>query len=160
MQGMLAREGADGAVAGISSRVVLTLAASPSVEGEVRQVGQKVQYCGRGTKSRLATLTVRNAGLRANTGAGRTAGHPGGRVARVMDMSKGGYEGMQRVRRSLEHADPNRPSVEIVAEIVELEAVPAEAPGVFIEQPLERWSPRDLITGVFRLVRWTWLATS
>jgi hypothetical protein len=77
-----------------------------------------------------------------------------------MDMSKGGYQGMPRVRRSLEHADPNWPSLEIVPESIELEAVPAESPGVFIDQPLERWSPRDLITGVFRLVRWTRLATS
>ena len=77
-----------------------------------------------------------------------------------MDMSKGCYEGMHRVRRSLEHADPNRPSVKIVAETIEFEAVPAESPGVFIDQPLERWSPRELITGVFRLVRWTRLATS
>ena len=65
---------------------------------------------------------------------------------------------MRRVRRSLEHADSNRPSLEVVAET--LEVVPAESPGVFIDQPLERWSPRDLITGVFRLVRWTRLATS
>ena len=40
------------------------------------------------------------------------------------------------------------------------EALPAECPGVFTEQPLERWSPRDLIVGVFRLVRWTRLAPS
>jgi hypothetical protein len=39
-------------------------------------------------------------------------------------------------------------------------SVPAECPGLFIEQPLERWSPRDLIVGVLRLVRWTRLATS
>ena len=40
------------------------------------------------------------------------------------------------------------------------EAVPPECPGVFVEQPLERWSSRDLIVGVFRLMRWTRLATS
>jgi hypothetical protein len=40
------------------------------------------------------------------------------------------------------------------------ESVPAECPGLFIEQPLERWSPRDLIVGMLRLVRWTRLATS
>ena len=39
-------------------------------------------------------------------------------------------------------------------------SVPAESPGVFMEQPLERWSPRDLIVGVLRLVRRTRLATS
>jgi hypothetical protein len=77
-----------------------------------------------------------------------------------MDMSTGGYEGMHRVRRSLQHVDQNRPSLDVVAETIEIEAVPAECPGVFISQPLERWSPRDLITGVFRLVRWTRLATS
>jgi hypothetical protein len=40
------------------------------------------------------------------------------------------------------------------------ESVPAEAPGVFVAQPLERWSPRDLIVGLFRLVRRTRMATS
>jgi len=40
------------------------------------------------------------------------------------------------------------------------DSVPAECPGVFMEQALERWSPRDLIGGVLRLVRWTRLATS
>jgi hypothetical protein len=40
------------------------------------------------------------------------------------------------------------------------EPVPEECPGVVLEQPLERWSPRDLLMGVFRLVRWTRLATS
>jgi hypothetical protein len=39
------------------------------------------------------------------------------------------------------------------------DTVPAECPGLFIEQPLERWSPRDLIVGVLRLVRRTPLAT-
>ena len=41
-----------------------------------------------------------------------------------------------------------------------VESVPAECPGVFMEQPLERWSPRDLIVGVLRLLRRTRLATS
>jgi hypothetical protein len=40
------------------------------------------------------------------------------------------------------------------------EPVPEECPAVFSEQPLERWSPRDLIVGVSRLVRWTGFATS
>jgi proteasome lid subunit RPN8/RPN11 len=40
------------------------------------------------------------------------------------------------------------------------ESVPAECPGVVLEQPLERWSPRDLVAGLFRLVRWSRLATS
>ena len=40
------------------------------------------------------------------------------------------------------------------------ESVPAECPGMFMEQPLERWSPRDLIASVRRLVRRTRLATS
>ena len=52
-------------------------------------------------------------------------------------------------------ADVHAQSSEITAA-----AVPAECPGVFMEQPLERWSPRDLIVGVLRLVRWTRLATS
>ena len=67
---------------------------------------------------------------------------------------------MHRVRRTPQHADQIALSLQVVAETIEVEAVPAECPGVFIEQPLERWSPRDLITGVFRLVRWTRLATS
>jgi hypothetical protein len=67
---------------------------------------------------------------------------------------------MHRVRRKLEHVGQNPPALKVVAETVEFEALPAECPGIFIEQPLERWSPRDLITGVFRLVRWTRLATS
>ena len=40
------------------------------------------------------------------------------------------------------------------------EPVPPECPGVILEQPLERWSSRDLLVGLFRLVRWTRLATS
>ena len=34
-------------------------------------------------------------------------------------------------------------------------ATPEEEPGVFVEQPYERWSPRDLFTGLARLVRST-----
>jgi hypothetical protein len=69
---------------------------------------------------------------------------------------------MRPVRRSPQHTKHDVLSREVDAALIEisLEAVPAECPGVFIEQPLERWSPRDLITGVFRLVRWTRLATS
>jgi hypothetical protein len=67
---------------------------------------------------------------------------------------------MRPDRRSPQHAEQDALSLQVAAETIEVEAVPAECPGVFIEQPLERWSPRDLITGVFRLVRWTRLATS
>jgi hypothetical protein len=35
------------------------------------------------------------------------------------------------------------------------ESAPAESPGMFVAQPLERWSPRDLVVGVARLVRST-----
>ena len=58
--------------------------------------------------------------------------------------------------------DGTAPLAEVGAQSREslVESVPAECPGVFIEQPLERWSPRDLIVGVLRLVRWTRLATS
>ena len=35
------------------------------------------------------------------------------------------------------------------------ESAPIESPGVFVPQPLERWSHRDLVLGVARLVRWT-----
>jgi hypothetical protein len=54
---------------------------------------------------------------------------------------------------TLVHSDVQ--AIEIAAE-----RVPAECPGVVLEQPLERWSPRDLVTGLFRLVRWSRLATS
>jgi hypothetical protein len=40
------------------------------------------------------------------------------------------------------------------------ELVPEECPAVVFEQPLERWSSRDLIARLFRLVRWNRLATS
>lgn len=71
---------------------------------------------------------------------------------------------MRPVSWSLQPTDDDDalPPAGVDAELIEIlaEAVPAECPGVFIEQPLERWSPRDLIVGVFRLVRWTRLATS
>jgi hypothetical protein len=35
------------------------------------------------------------------------------------------------------------------------ELTPTESPGVFVDQPLERWSPRDLGAGLNRVVRWT-----
>jgi hypothetical protein len=36
---------------------------------------------------------------------------------------------------------------------VSVTSVPTECPGVFMEQPFERWSPRDLIVGLLRLIR-------
>jgi hypothetical protein len=66
---------------------------------------------------------------------------------------------MHPVRRSPQHTD-EAPALEVHPEAIEIETVPAECPAVFMERPLERWSPRDLITGAFRLVRWTRLATS
>jgi hypothetical protein len=58
--------------------------------------------------------------------------------------------------------DDTAPRAEYAAPTIEPPAVtvPEECPGVVFEQPLERWSPRDLIMGVSRLVRWTRLATS
>lgn len=67
---------------------------------------------------------------------------------------------MHLVRRSQQHEEQDAPSLDIDVEAMEIETVPVECPGVFIERPLERWSPRDLMTGVSRLVRWTRLATS
>jgi hypothetical protein len=52
------------------------------------------------------------------------------------------------------------PALDVDTEASATEALPAECPAAFIERPLERWSSRDLIIGVFRLVRWTRLATS
>jgi hypothetical protein len=54
------------------------------------------------------------------------------------------------------------PFAEVEAQLsaIPAESVPAECPGLFIEQPLERWSPRDLFVGILRLVRWTRFATS
>ena len=72
-------------------------------------------------------------------------------------------EGMRPVCWSSQPADDGTmPLAELGAQSAEIpaEPVPAETPGVFLEQPLERWSPRDLIMGVSRLVRWTRLATS
>src|ERR671919_938951 len=73
------------------------------------------------------------------------------------------YEGMRPVCWSSQFADDGTaPLADVDAQSSEIPAaaVPAECPGVFMEQPLERWSPRDLIVGVLRLVRWTRLATS
>lgn len=56
---------------------------------------------------------------------------------------------------ALSLAEVDAESIESTAEIV-----PPECPAAFLEQPLERWSPRDLILGVSRLVRWTRPATS
>jgi hypothetical protein len=70
---------------------------------------------------------------------------------------------MRPVYWSSQSADDGRA---LLAEFVahssegEVESVPAECPGVFREQPFERWSPHDLIMGVLRLVRWTRLAIS
>jgi len=55
----------------------------------------------------------------------------------------------------LTHAQSGVEGIEIAAE-----PVPEECPGVVLVQPLERWSSRDLVTGLFRLVRWSRLATS
>jgi hypothetical protein len=107
-------------------------------------------------KSAHDAFTGGNAGL----GAGETAGRAGGGAARVLDMSKGGHEGMHPVRRSQQQTEQDAPALDSAAEFMKIDTVPAECPGVFIEQPLERWSPRDLMAGVFRLVRWTRLATS
>ena len=57
-------------------------------------------------------------------------------------------------------ADGATPSCVVPLRDIPADTVPAECPGVFIEQPLERWSPRDLIVGVLRLVRRTPLAAS
>jgi hypothetical protein len=58
--------------------------------------------------------------------------------------------------------DGAAPAAELDAQSSEMPAasVPTECPGVFMEQPFERWSPRDLIVGLFRLVRRSRLATS
>jgi hypothetical protein len=105
--------------------------------------------------------------IKAGPEAGGIAGPTGGPVARVLDMSEGGTEGMRPVQRSPQQTKESASSLEVDEAAIEvdeaaleIEAVPAECPGVFIEQPLERWSPRDLATGVSRLARWTRLATS
>jgi hypothetical protein len=66
---------------------------------------------------------------------------------------------MHPVRRLQQQTD-KAPALDVDTEASAIEAVPAECPAAFIERPLERWSSRDLIIGVFRLVRWTRLATS
>jgi hypothetical protein len=115
-----------------------------------------------GNKTGLNAFTVRHAGLRTNFQAANRRMIPAYRYARVLDTSEGGHGGMRSVRSSLQRTDQDVVPLEADATPSELplELVPAECPGVFIEQPLERWSPRDLIVGVFRLVRWTRLATS
>ena len=54
------------------------------------------------------------------------------------------------VRREFEETALSAPP-----EWVPPEWAPPESPGVFVEQPLERWSPRDLVVGIARLVRST-----
>jgi hypothetical protein len=51
--------------------------------------------------------------------------------------------------------DGTVPAAELDAQSSDVPAVsvPTECPGVFMEQPFERWSPRDLIVGLVRLVR-------
>jgi hypothetical protein len=68
-----------------------------------------------------------------------------------------GDEGMSRgcwsqlsVRENIESEGVPRDVHRVVPE-----PTPAEDPGVFAPQPLERWSPRDLLVGLARLVRWT-----
>jgi hypothetical protein len=63
---------------------------------------------------------------------------------------------MRPVCWSSQAADDGRvPAAEFDAQSSDVPAasVPTECPGVFMEQPLERWSPRDLIVGLLRLVR-------
>lgn len=70
---------------------------------------------------------------------------------------------MRPVSGSSQSADDGTmPFVEVEAQSSEIptDSVPVESPGVFMEQPLDRWSSRDLIVGVLRLVRRTRLATS
>jgi hypothetical protein len=133
---------------------------SPAIEGVWAKSRER---CSTGAVEQKRALHVNgsNAGLETQLEAGETAGRTGGGAARVLNMSKGGHEGMHPVRRSPpQHEVDNATALDVAAGGIEIEAVPAECPGVFIEQPLERWSPRDLVTGVFRLVRWTRLATS
>jgi hypothetical protein len=58
--------------------------------------------------------------------------------------------------------DGTMPVVELEPQSSDIPApsVPTECPGVFMEQPFERWAPRDVVVGVLRLVRRTRLATS
>lgn len=115
--------------------------------------------CSAGAVEQKRAARVNGSKRRPRVEAGRTAGRTGDGAARVLDMSEGGHEGMHPVRRSPQHTD-EAPALNVNAEATEIEAVPAECPAVFLEQPLERWSPRDLTLGVSRLVRWTRLATS
>jgi hypothetical protein len=135
------------------------LAALPAIDDVLAKSRER---CSTGAveQKRAVHVNRSNAGLKTQSEAGETAGRTGGGAARVLNMSKGGHEGMHPVRRSPQHNDDTAPALEVAVGNVEIEAMPAECPGAFIERPLERWAPRDLITGVFRLVRWTRLATS
>jgi hypothetical protein len=137
----------------------MPLAVSPAIEGVLVKSRERCSTCAVEQK-RAVRVNGSNAGLKTQSEAGGTAGRTGGGAARVLGMSEGGHEGMHPVRRAPQHTDDNAIALEVAVAAIEIEAVPAECPGVFIEQPLERWSSRDLITGVFRLVRWTRLATS
>jgi hypothetical protein len=78
-------------------------------------------------------------------------------------QSFGGNEGMRPVIWSSHPVDDGTPMFaqsDVQAIEIAAEAVPAECPGVILEQPLERWSARDLLLGLSRLVRWSRLATS
>ena len=130
---------------------------SPSIEDHLAQVAGKMQYSGCGTNPRSGRSPFETPARRPAAPPGRAGGH----AARVLNMSEGGTEAMRPVRRSPQHSDQDLPSLpSVAAEAIEGEMVPTECPAVFVEQPLERWSPRDLVAGVFRLVRWTRLATS
>jgi hypothetical protein len=52
-----------------------------------------------------------------------------------------------------ENVEPGGAAPEVIR--LAPEPTPEEDPGVFAPQPLERWSPRDLLVGLARLVRWT-----
>jgi hypothetical protein len=69
----------------------------------------------------------------------------------------GGHEGMRPVCWSQPSADEDVALREIEGKPVQglPEPTPAEEPGVFVEQPFERWSPRDLLVSVARAVRST-----
>ena len=69
---------------------------------------------------------------------------------------------MRPVCWSSQSADDGTAPLDVGAQSSEslVESVPAECPGMVMEQPLERWSPRELIFGVLRLLRRTRLATS
>lgn len=132
---------------------------SPAIEGLVPSIAQRCSTTAAEQNSAAGVYASEAPVLKINF---EPAGPPdvGVVLYRVLDMSEGGNERMRPVRRSSQRKDQSAPVLEVDAESNEMEAVPAECPGVFIEQPLERWSPRDLMTGMFRLVRWTRLATS